>query len=72
MTCGTLQTTLEVGAARPSVDGRSVLLLEILGGFGPSIQATQNMAWMKEWTVRPAYPMTHTDRPIQRPSERSP
>jgi hypothetical protein len=73
MTCGTLHPSLTAGVARPSVGGGSDVLLGILGGFNTSIhQVASKQTWMKEWNVRPAYPVTHTDRPTQRPLERSP
>jgi hypothetical protein len=72
MICGTLHPSLEAGAARPYADGSDVLL-EILGDFGTSIRpAAAKQAWMTEWNVRSAFPVIHTDRPTQRPLERSP
>jgi hypothetical protein len=72
MSCGTLQPNLVVGAARPSAGGFH-LVLGIFDGFATSIRpAVSNPTWMKQWNGRPAYQVTHTDRPVQRPLERSP
>lgn len=74
MTSGTSQPNLVVGAARPSACG-SHLVLDDFDGFAASTSihpAVANQTWMKEWNVRPAYQVTHTHRPTQRPLERSP
>jgi hypothetical protein len=72
MNCGALHPALEGSGARPGARGSGVLR-EILDGFSTSIQpAAAKQVWMQEWNVRPAYPVTHTVRPTQRPLERSP
>lgn len=75
MSSGTLHNSLEAGAARPVTGCQSALLLEHVGGFTPAVhthQLASAQTWMKVWNVRPAYPVIATDRPAQRPLERSP
>jgi hypothetical protein len=82
MTRSTLQPSLTAGAARPGLDGSCVALALTFGSSHAKPGARErfiapiaaNQAWMQVWTIdaKPAYPVAHTDRPTQRPLERSP